>query len=281
MPVDFAKPKPYPPDKTRGRHRAMTVGIGLIRNDGIVVASDAQYTSSTQKRRGQKIFVVGEPDGVMLCITGAADPGIYVRYVAERLGEGLPASLNSVRALLDHVEKAISGVYKKHIHPYRGPKDDRPRFDLLIAAWDPHIGLHLVETVGTLAEEVQTQDYRSVGTGSDLANYIIDTLGPQGGTVEDAKYLAICAVNAANNFDPNCGKGIALSTMYPDGRVEPMHDQDIANAESYFKDLWDSVGLLLVGMNPGIDTPTVDALLGTFRDGILRFREKHDRLPGA
>jgi len=256
----------------------MTIGIGIIRDTGIVVASDAQGTSSSQKREVQKIFTFGGTGGAAMCITGAASPGIYVKYAAKRIGAILPPLLDSGKDPLDGIERALADIYEKHIYPYKGPEDSRPCFDLLIAVRHPSTGLRLFETVATLAEEIQMPDYGCVGTGSDLAHYIMGTLGREDWTVEEAKYLAICAVNAANDYDPNCGKGIALKVVRPDGTIEGMNVQAIANAKSYFTDLWDSIGTLLWGMNPYLDDSIVEDLLGTLRDSLLRFRKKQQSL---
>jgi 20S proteasome alpha/beta subunit len=256
----------------------MTIGIGIIRDTGIVVASDAQGTSSSQKREVQKIFTFGGANGTAVCITGSASPGIYVKYAAKRIGANLPSALDAGKDLLDSIEGDLAAIYEKHIYPYKGPEENRPCFNLLVAVRHPRIGLRLVETVTALAVEIEAPDYGSVGTGSDLAHYIMGTLGREDWTVEEAKYLAICAVNAANDYDPNCGKGIALKVMRPDGTIEGMNAQAIANAKSYFTDLWDSIGTLLWGMNPHLDDSIVEDLLGTLRDSLLRFRKKQQSL---
>jgi 20S proteasome alpha/beta subunit len=280
--IDIRHKPPYPPKpKPRRTAKAMTIGIGIIRDTGIVVASDAQGTSASQKREVQKIFTFGGSGGAALCIAGAASPGIYVKYAAKRIGASLPSLLDSGKNLSDGIESALADIYEKHIYPYKGPEENRPCFNLLIAVRHPGTGLHLFETVETLAEEIQMPDYGCVGTGSDLAHYIMGTLGRMDWTVEEAKYLAVCAVNAANDYDPNCGKGIALRVVRPDGTVEVMNEQEITNSKSYFADLWDSIGTLLWGMNPSLDDSIVEELLGTLRENLFRFRKKQQALTAA
>jgi 20S proteasome alpha/beta subunit len=262
--------------RVQRRKERMTIGVGFKKADGIVLATDAQYTSDL-KRQGEKIFDLQIGDELKLCITGAANLSVLIKDAARLLGERLPPLLQSANDFLGIIEGVLGSMHKKHVYRYVGTEINRPSFDLLIGAWSAQVGLMLVQTTGTVAE-LLVADYGAVGTGSVLARYVIDTLGQVGDSVDDVKYLALCAVKAAKDYDPNCGKGTQSRVLRVGGQIDLISPGELMDAESYFDGLWSSVGLLLAGLSAkNVADEDIDILTDEFKKGIMQFRDKEKK----
>lgn len=197
----------------------MTVIVGLLCSDGLVIASDSQEGDEDLKRLDvKKVYDTGhfgfKDAEVIVAGTGAS---AHIARVAELIGEnGFASYPKTPRKVADIVEDSmgqmkarygddldlelIVGVYCKSC-----PRDgDRPV---------PAIALYSVypaeedEKVGVA--EVVT-DYAATGSGGLVARYLLNRLHDESRptaslTVEEAIREAVYVIEEVKKVDPYCG----------------------------------------------------------------------------
>src|SRR5208283_5317188 len=84
IPSVLARPLPQVyPWKFPGRSRAMTIALGVLAKDGVVLAADTELTWGYLKTSGEKIWTTEAETGA-LAIAGAG-PGGYLEAVSQQL----------------------------------------------------------------------------------------------------------------------------------------------------------------------------------------------------
>ncbi len=122
----------------------MTIGVGLLCNDGIVLASDTEYTTGVLTTLGPKIFKATQRSDVVVIVAGAGRVP-FMKAAVEKIGKKvsqLPAD-PSTEDVKDAAEDALLSFYTKHVYPV--PEDIRPEFDLILGVWASD-GLQLYNT---------------------------------------------------------------------------------------------------------------------------------------
>ena len=199
----------------------MTIGIGILANDGIVIASDTQESGSSLLK-GEKTkmlsfssFNLGTPElGSMAgacVISGAGDSG-YVRALTEKMGGAfLDNKEGRSEEIKNKLEEILARFYKEHVIPFASfPSKDRPDVELLIGFYRKfHLDLFVTEkTVMTRAIP-----YKAIGIGSVFAELLLGRLWRMS-SAKEAEILAAYIVFMAKESVEYVGKYTQITTIH-------------------------------------------------------------------
>ena len=118
----------------------MTIALGFKCSNGVVIATDSQYSLDISKTRGQKIFPIPTNGHYAVTIGGAGSSNMIKstvtsieRSLAERVGTRPTTSLE----ILGIIEEVLQRSFAEHVDP--APADERRWLDysLLIGIWTP------------------------------------------------------------------------------------------------------------------------------------------------
>src|SRR5215510_2312690 len=159
----------------------MTVAVGFMCTDGIVIAADREISTLTVKLDDQKAWLFSYPKDTIdslpllrIGIAGAGDYG-FIKFAAERLDEQLAAWVTQHGTVeIDDVNNAIqvvlTDIHHNHLYPY-GQPHERPTIDLLVGIWLRSSRMRLGRS--SLTAVTKVWNYEAVGIGSDLANFLV------------------------------------------------------------------------------------------------------------
>src|SRR5438445_5672612 len=120
----------------------MTIALGLVGTDGIVVAADTEESYGAIKTDTTKILTVfctgadGKPNPVPgACVISSAGDSGYVTSLGEKLAHVFFADTERAEPPLQEAfEDCLAAFYAKHVIPFATfPEDERPVVEMLIA----------------------------------------------------------------------------------------------------------------------------------------------------
>lgn len=246
----------------------MTIAAGFICHEGIILAADTQYTIGSTKVNGQKIYDVIEDGDYRLILAGAGDVP-YIRMTADKLVSNLlKKKLTSESDVIDMVGATVKWVHKEHIFPH--PADQfgsKPMVQLLVAIRSP-AGLKLLASNSTAVFKVT--DYQVLGSGVEIASYVLDKLKGQGYDIPTIEILATYVIAVAKKYDNYCGGETKLVTLRRDGRIERDTPDITETWLSIFEESVDTIRIPSANLTQNDDT--VSLLVDFLKDTILKWR---------
>lgn len=208
----------------------MTIAIGFLCSDGIVLCSDRQMTSDGGMKFSAKKLshMSGLFHGVQMTLASAyaGDPEaakILRTEIRERLGKEI-ASSRSVRKSL---EKIFNNKHSKYL-------------EMLIAIRFSSGEKCLFRTKGRKVVEARTE---YIGSGDSSAlRYIAGFLLPHMLSVKEAQVLGSYIVSVANRFVDGCSGGPDVFTIYDNGITGDSYRGPYPNARERFLTCEDEIG---------------------------------------
>jgi|GEM_PF-1046479 len=246
----------------------MTIAAGFICADGIILAADTQYTVGSTKTNGDKIYdVIGDGD-YRLILAGAGDVP-YIRMTADKLISNLVSkTLHSVSDLVGVIGSTVEWVHKKHIFPH--PPDqygNKPQVQLLVAIHSPE-GMKLLASNSTAVFNVI--DHQVLGSGVEIASYVLDRLKGQGYDIPTIEILATYVIAVAKRYDNYCGGDTRLVTLHRDGRIER---NTPAITETWLSIFEETVDMIMIpSANLAEDDNGIPPLVDFLKDTIIKWR---------
>lgn len=209
----------YPPR----RKPKMTIAIGILASDGIVVGADTQHTWATLKLSATKLVT-----GQNIVVTGSGD-SFYIETIGKLLTKH--AQVNPEDDC-DQLEERFGGIledfYERKVVPFAKFKD-RPEFELIIGAernGERRLWLTNMATLGH-------QDLFAVsGTGAPYVTSPLATLldprltKPHKLTCAFAWKTLAYAVSLAKEHVEDCGKHTHVAVLR-DGAVKAIPEANI------------------------------------------------------
>lgn len=257
------------------RTAPMTIGEGILCNNGIVLATDTEYTTGSLKTFGPKLFKAADRRDVAAIIAGAGSVS-FMKTAAEKIGikiGGLPKDPNT-ESVKDAAEEALLQFYKTHVYPV--PEGIRPQFGLLIGVWTAVDGLRLYKS--NLTNIVQEPTYATIGVGQYVACYAVDLVRGRDIGVEQGKVIAAFSIKAAKDYVSGCGKKTNIWTLDEVGNIQRLSPAEIKDLEEYCEDLTNALQFAQLGLDIGeISKDEMDALVGDFRQSLTDFKEKQQK----
>ncbi|MCG2864573.1 MAG: proteasome subunit beta [Vulcanisaeta sp.] len=197
-----------------GINRLMTgtTTVGIVVNDGVVLATDRRVTAGyyiAHRKRGVKIWKIDNHVAATMS-GGVADlqkvldalTSVAAQYKIET---GKPIS---IRALANYASLIVfsSRPYIYLVH-------------MIFGGWDPDEGpvIYMLDFFGTLTRETE---FMSTGSGSPTAFGVLEDGYRRDMNIDDAIRLAVRAVRSAIYHDPGSGEGVDVVVITKDGYKE-------------------------------------------------------------
>ncbi|GBC68943.1 Proteasome subunit beta [archaeon HR01] len=179
----------------------MTTIVGVRAVDGVVLASDRRASKGffISSKTTQKILKVDET--LAVAIAGLLSDAEYLVNLvrAERnlitLRRGFPMTVRESAKLFSNL--AYSGI--KNYIPYYA--------ELIVAGVDEE-GAHILST--DMSGSIIAEEYTSSGSGSPIAYGVLESLYSPDITLDQARNIAVKAVEAAMQRDPGSGNGVDI-----------------------------------------------------------------------
>lgn len=253
----------------------MTIGVGLLCTDGIVLATDTEYTTGgVLKTYGPKLFTACDRKDVVAIVAGAGSVP-FMKTAVDLIGSAikkLPVSVSTEDAK-GAAEKALLEFHRRHIYPV--PKDIRPSFSLILGLWT-FDGLSLFKS--TLSNLVLAPEYETVGIGQYVACYALELVRARYVQVEQGKFVAVYCIKAAKDYVSGCGKKTNLWALDEKGNIERSSAGEVADIEEYCADLTNALRFAQLGLDIGeLGKAEMDTLVSEFRDSITEFKAKQQK----
>jgi 20S proteasome alpha/beta subunit len=204
----------------------MTIALGILATDGVVLAADTEesYSGSEAKGTTTKVIYGESGTGVSSAVAGAGYAhyvdAIRVELLAEVMAVG-PSRGEQKRV----IESRVSSFYKQHVKLFL-PYPDAPHFDLLI-------GVHAEGSSALWATSLtaarQAIGFELVGSGAVYARMLLNNLNTNM-DVASATILACHAVLITKNTMEKCGKGTQV-VLLMDGAVGYLRESVVDNIE--------------------------------------------------
>jgi hypothetical protein len=206
----------------------MTIAIGLLAHDGLVVAADTQETipGYWKLEQGKIAAVVrairgGKPGrSRAACLLSGAGNGEYVDALVRTLIERFRGEphLDTVDEVQPAFAQILEGFHAKHVLPFAAyPRDDRPNFKLIAGCLYEGGGSTLLVSEENLFHE--HTPYVAVGVGSSLAYTLLSRFYrlPMLDLWQTVLLAAYVLFHVKESVD-GCGKRSDISCLQHGGR---------------------------------------------------------------
>jgi hypothetical protein len=189
----------------------MTIALGLIGTDGMIVAADTEVGTETEKLEQGKVFWMVRPHrhgrGLgSICITGAGDLA-YLRALQSDIGKlFLESKTESMDDLGRYIAALLKTFYKEHIVSLSPHPSERPDVSLIIAARQGIFWRMWVTSRNRLST---VEGGVAVGLGGTYADLLLGRLSlPH--QMETGALIAAFIVYLVKDRIPWCGKSTTV-----------------------------------------------------------------------
>jgi hypothetical protein len=232
------------PWKSIFKERSVTIALGILANDGIVVATDTQegtgYAGGLKTGRNKiRIGMTGAVAGGhqrSMAVTGAGRTGYL-----EAMMESIHTCLSDAQSSDDcqgSVEKRLCEFYSQHVHPFSYlPEGERPDCAVLAALQHgPRTSLWATDKT-TVHECI---GYGAVGVGASYANHLLASYSSGSFNVSQVGIVAAYVAYKVKELIEGCGKGTDV-VFLKDGRADYLfYRHEIDQLEEMF-DQWEGI----------------------------------------
>ena len=200
----------------------MTICIGMLATDGIVIAADAQESDQYYKRSQQKIFsYLGnvslgnnpDPPSMGCAFTGAGDAGYLDAFFAYAM-QGIDTKATQA-AFETFLADKLYSFHERHIFPLAAASNP-PEIQVLVGA---HVHWQTCMFVSHGSTIRRAFPHAAVGAG---AHFALGIMGDIGGVPRDLKHMELTAAYVlalTKESIEGCGKYTAIVSIH-NSRVE-------------------------------------------------------------
>jgi 20S proteasome alpha/beta subunit len=280
--------RPHPQPKRLLRRKSLTIALGILSGDYIVVAADTMestgYAGNIQTET-EKIssgsYVAADGAGG-ICMTGAGDSG-YLDAIKQEIIETFVKDHIPINEFETYFKKHLMEFYSNHVIPFgQFPASDRPSFDLIVGAEQNGHAVLLATDRNSVRHRTFPKPYAAVGAGSLYASLLLSRLFVNGMEKNLARVLAAYIVYATKRNVEGCGKNTHIATIV-NNRPVFTSPREISRLEELFDEyetiesraFWYSMGYTSEQATPAKDLETIAGWLQDLRDKILQV---HDRM---
>lgn len=259
----------------------MTIAFGVKCSDGILLASDTEYSAGDIKYPGPKIFIAPLRNNFHFAVTGSGDVPV-IKMACEEINARIeePSSIEEVKQVIKSV---ISEIYKKHIFPTQARFSEFSQlirwgdlFLIIGVCWkDRH--LDLINTQGTIVNSMEHN--MCTGIGSSLSNTLVEPLFSGIHSVDDAKFVAVYIVNLVKKNIRGCGERTTVILLRKDGTIEQPAFKDVERMEELFDAYADSLRSMFMLLNPEHDMRSFETFMKHFVGGFKKFKRRQIKNP--
>jgi hypothetical protein len=230
----FSRPKPQP--KRLPSVKCMTIAVGFICSNGIVLGADSQesFEGSALKRSVTKLVAFppleseyGKAPDRRAVFTGSGDSQLIDKLIEEMSIEVASAG-PSIDEIATGIEKRIKQIYREYRNYYHAGY--MPQAEMIYGLWcGGKTGLFFAQ--GPIVTRIGTQlhprgkplptplviGYKGSGLGTEITDYINARIGLLTLNVSDGIVLATYMLEQAVSHATGCGGDIRIIWMAEDG----------------------------------------------------------------
>jgi hypothetical protein len=253
----------------------MPIAIGVPCIDGVVFASDHQYSAGTVRTAGAKsspnrLVAPDSQNSVWVAATGNPESG---KKAAKNVFGALSRSFT-----LDEFVASTEGSLKEYLNLYYYSVPEEEREDLfceLLFAVRSGQFCALYRANGPMI--VRQQSPVCVGEGSEVGSYLLNLLLPTASvSVEVASQVVAHVVSVTADCVSSPGKGVSLHVMRSDGVHSSLLKAQRHVIENHFEELLRSMSELIACCDSETRSEDhVSAQLDSLRQSIEGLREAH------
>jgi 20S proteasome alpha/beta subunit len=222
-------------------HNTVTIAIGLLTKDSIVLATDSQVTyqsTGTKEYDSQKLYRVEFKCGtsVLIAKAGVENGSNLFREIFERIAE--ETEVTNKRTVVDAAEAALietrTSILAKYKHEFTSEKDAIEHLleynhIILLAYWyDQESFMYLADQTGANPIR-QFSNYTAMGVGRDAAAQFLIGAKTKEMCEREGMSLASCAVRLSQNSNLHCEGYLQLGYVKMNGKSE-LIDRQLAEA---------------------------------------------------
>jgi hypothetical protein len=213
----------------------MTIALGVLCQDGIVLAADTEHTGSI-KLPGPKVWAMANGDTVQnadvrLGLAGAGD-SVLLRSARDKIAHRLSHDVRTADDAVDAVEAQLIALFGKHVYPFPNFSENR-QLSLILGLHDA-TGCRLYENSTTALARVDF--HVCAGWGADLGNYLLQTLiGEKFMPFVGVVGIAVYTLMQVKQYSPYCGGNSHVLIINNSGGMGYVSDDGIAQMESGFR----------------------------------------------
>jgi len=214
----------------------MTLVIGVVCEEGIVIGSDSQTTMGGElKRINRPNPKVLELDNNCIVFAGAGDVCV-LQEVEDKVNTILEESNDKgLEFFRDRVDEIIFQTMKKHVEKHGvmfGNYKNMPTGDFVFSSCKNKIPLLCHFAMDGSSEKVY--DYIAVGSGMPYAEVLLKDSYREKLSLDDSKYLVYSVIRDTEDVDNFVGGEIHIKIIKLDGCIETITNGEIsALATSY------------------------------------------------
>lgn len=198
------------------KEKRMTICIGILSNEGIVIAADTQETAGDVKREENKIFsfAKGMPSGGSLepppicgILTGAGDAG-YLDTFTTALVTKMPDA-QDMNELEAYLSDTLREFHEHHLWPL-SQSPEPPEIEILAALtckWSTSL---FVSRGSTIRRSLGR--HAAIGYGAHFARGLLNSL-PFFETIKEAQVAAAIVAHATKEQIEYCGKETSICSL--------------------------------------------------------------------
>lgn len=259
----------------------MTIALGVQCSDGILLAADSQYSLGDLKSSGPKIFIGGSRKSFNYAIAGSGDVPL-IKIAFEKIESRLTDD-TTWEKMKEVVGNTVIEIYKKHIAPSNAKFSEYSLLTryidlyLIIAVRMEDGKLGLITTDKTAVFSLGQP--ACVGIGSVLSGLFLNSLFTGTFSVDDAKYLAIYAIQLAKNHVEHCGKTTNILILRKNGAVEIVDRRETERVEGFLDRFNAYQRTTLMMLNPDRDDSDLNQYVKSIKDGFKEFIREQRKNP--
>jgi hypothetical protein len=194
----------------------VTIIIGIICKDGILIGSDSRttYPPSTIRDTAKKVRFVEMQNQTYVIVAHSGDDDLGTR-VADRIETlAKPAILTDWQTVSKIGDKAISDEIHKLKIPFEGPTFKMEEFQSILREFDSTFMIaHFFDDIPYIFTadfypgrfSRRNQNSYSIGCGSPIANFLLDGFDFLNLGVAEAAPVLVYVIEEVKKFDPRCG----------------------------------------------------------------------------
>jgi hypothetical protein len=255
---------PRPTPKRLPERKAVTIVIGLLAEDGIVVAADTQETIGSMKIDESKVLVANKgtkrQKAGALIVSGAGDGG-YLDTINQEICDCFLSNKWDKKSFTNSIKRQLKQFHADHIIPFSMlPSHERPELSLVLGG---QIGTNLLLLESDRSTIRPCRNYAAVGIGHTHARAMLRRYWVKLNTVKAASLAAYIMFNVKNNVD-GCGNETQI-VILKDGHAEYLSDRNIFMLEHSFREYQaDEVLMLHFALGLDLRQPDMDSELVMF-----------------
>jgi hypothetical protein len=247
-------PFPRPNPKRLPSGETVTIGVGLLCRDGIIVGADSEESRLYVKSQKVKLFEIPISQDVTIAGAGAGD-SIFVDSVVQKFSDRLVVDRPDLVCVKEGVEEIARNACQDAWPLYSN--GSKPELKLILGIRT--LGeLGLIHVDGPLVRSLPK--YGFVGYGTDLAIYQAKKFLVPVLSIGLATPIVVHIIHAIKQNVLYCGGKTSLKILKVDGSIENKSDEYIRKTEAAYEAM-EVVLALLTNILPVVRLPDGSSLV--------------------